>query len=63
MIEIATGTGVHGGHQHKARWILNTELTARYCHVPIFQRLTHHFQHGALEFRQFIQKQNTVVRQ
>ena len=63
MIKIAARTGVHGGHQHKARWILNTEFTARNSYVAIFQRLTHNFQHRALEFRQFIQKQNTVVRQ
>ena len=30
---------------------------------PIFQRLAHHFEHVAREFRQFVEKQDSVVRQ
>src|SRR5439155_25569196 len=44
VAEEATGTGIHGGHQHEVGGIGNGSLRARYGDHFVFQRLTHDFQ-------------------
>ena len=46
---------IHRSHQHKRRWIFGTVFRPRNRDNPVLQWLAHHFQNGAIEFRQFIQ--------
>ncbi|GBE28988.1 hypothetical protein BMS3Bbin03_02946 [bacterium BMS3Bbin03] len=61
--QIAAGTGIHRRRQHKIGRVGNGQCRPGNGDLSVFQRLPHHFQHIFLEFRQFIQKQNAVVRQ
>ena len=52
---VATRARIHTGHQHKRSRILSRILCPANTYNPVFQRLPHHLQNGAIEFRQLIQ--------
>ena len=60
--QIAARAGIHGTDQHEVRWIGGLCVDARDGHKAVLQRLAQRFQHIAVVFGQFIQKQNAVVR-
>ena len=45
---------IHRRHEHKRRGILRTVFRPRNRYDPVLQRLPHHLQNGAIEFRQLI---------
>ena len=51
---------IHRSHQHKRRGILCRIFCPTDTNNPVLQRLTHHLQNGAIEFRQFIQAEEMV---
>src|SRR3546814_6524671 len=61
MVIVAAGTGIHGGYQHKTCRVIYSVFCAGYPDPSFFQRLSQHFQHGAPDFGEFVQEQNTVV--
>ena len=63
MVEVAAWAGIHRRYQHKAGREVYAYLGARYAHLALFHGLAHYFQRRALEFRQLIQEQHTIVRQ
>jgi hypothetical protein len=63
MAEITAGAGVHRRHQLEARRKSGPPRRARNGDVAGFQRLAQRLEHAAVEFRQFVEKQHTVVRQ
>ena len=46
---------IHARHQHKRGGVFGTVFRPTDTYNPVFQRLPHHLQNGAIEFRQFIQ--------
>ena len=51
-----TTSGVHAGDKHEAGRISNRHARAGNGHLAFFHWLTHHFEHGAFELGQFIEK-------
>ena len=46
---------IHRGHEHERGGIFRRILRPTDTYYPVLQRLPHHLQNGAIEFRQFIQ--------
>jgi hypothetical protein len=59
--KVTAGAGIHTGDQHELRGKSEAGAGPGNGHNPIFQGLTQHFQHSALELGQFIQKQHSPV--
>ena len=59
----AAFAGVHGAHQHESAGVGDRAGHPGDLGLAVLQRLTQHFQHFGVEFRQFIQKQHAVVGQ
>ena len=63
MIIIATRTGVHGCHKHEIAGIVHSTLYTADGDMAVFQWLAQDLQSLALEFRQLVGKQNSIMRQ
>ena len=63
MPEISAGTGVHRADQHKIRGISEGSFDSAYSDVPVFHRLSQRFEYLYGEFRQFVEKKNSVMRE
>ena len=61
--QIPAGAGVHGRHQLKAGWISGFVTGPREGDLAGFHGLAQNFKAVAIEFRQFIEKQDTAVGQ
>ena len=60
-LEVAAGTWIHGGNQHKAGRVFHIAFYTGDSNFTVFQWLAENFQHTAIEFRKFIQKQNAIM--
>src|SRR5207249_2761777 len=56
------GTGIHRGDQDERRGEGQRHLCSRDRDLPVFKGLSQHLENVARKFRQFIEKQNAVVR-
>src|SRR2546421_8223073 len=61
IAEISARAGIHCRDQHEFARESQTSGCARDRHFSVFQWLAHHFERGAFEFRQLIEKKNAVV--
>src|SRR2546425_4129070 len=59
--EVAAWAGVHGRGEHEARGKRHADGRAGDGHVTVFERLAQHFEHVALKFRQFVEKEHAIV--
>src|SRR5258708_11967930 len=60
---MSTGAGIHGRQELKACRILHLARRAGNGDSPGFDRLAQGFEHVTVEFRQFVQKQHSVMRE
>lgn len=56
-------TWIHRSHKHELGRERHAARRPRNGDLSVFQRLPHHFERGAFELRQLIEKQNPVVRE
>ena len=63
IAEISARARIHCRDQHEFARESQTSGCARDRHFSVFQWLAHHFERGAFEFRQLIEKKNAVIRQ
>src|SRR5690606_3758163 len=61
MIMISTGTRVHSRNQDKACRVIYGNPCPGYGHVPGFEGLPEHLQHGSFKLRKLVKEQNTIV--
>src|SRR3972149_132462 len=59
--EMSAWTGVHRTDQHKPCGICNSGAGTTYCYAPILYGLSKHLQYITSVFREFIDKQDTIV--
>jgi len=62
VAEVAAGAGVHRRHQLETGREIGLAAGAGDVDAAGFQRLAQGFEHTAVELRQFVEKQNAVVR-
>ena len=62
IAEVATRAGVHRRHEHELGRKSDRAGRARDGDATIFERLAQHFERRAFELRQFIEKEDAVVR-
>src|SRR4029453_7956145 len=62
IAKIAAWAGIHRGDQHELRGDSDAARSPRDGDFSIFDWLAHYLQCRSLEFRQLIEKENTVVR-
>jgi hypothetical protein len=60
--KIAARARVHGTHQHKPRRVRYLRAYPRNHHLAVLHGLTQGFKNIARKLRQFVQKENSVVR-
>ena len=58
---VAAGAGVHGGDELEARGEVAFHRGAADGDVAVFQRFAQHFEDAAVEFGQFVEKEDAVV--
>ena len=63
MIVIAARARIHRSDKHEIAGKLHAVTGTGDGNLTVFQRLAHHFEHIAVELRQFVGKEDTVVRQ
>ena len=63
VAEESTRTGIHGGDELERRRKASGSVGARDRHDTAFKGLPQGFERRAPEFREFIEKQNAVMRQ
>ena len=63
VTQVAALAGVHGGSQHELAGVAGGTVYPAHRDGAVLQGLTQHFQGVAGKFRQFVQKQHTVVGQ
>ena len=63
VTQVAALAGVHGGSQHELAGVAGGAVYPAHRDGAVLQGLTQHFQGVAGKFRQFVQKQHTVVGQ
>ena len=63
MVVVAAGARVHTGHEHESRRIIDCVFGTGYGDMEVFERLTHHFEHAAREFREFVEEKHAVMGQ
>ena len=61
IAEMATGTGVEGGHQHEVRGKNHRSPRAHHCDRALFEGLPKCLQGRAGEFEQLVEKEHAVV--
>jgi len=60
-VEIATGTGIHGGDELESGGILGAVESAAEDDAVSFERLAEGFEGLAVEFGKLVEKEDTVV--
>src|SRR4051812_27951030 len=63
MVIEATGTGIHGSHQHKGCGKIHRKAGTGNRYPALLHGLPHYFQHRAFEFGEFIEEKYPVMRQ
>ena len=63
VVVIAARARVHAGNEHERTGIADAVLGAVDVDGAVLQRLSEHFQYGALEFGQLVEEQHTVMGQ
>jgi len=61
--EVTAGAGIHCGNEHELGGKRDTPSRARHSNFPILKRLAHYLQRRSFKLRQFIQKQDAIVRE
>src|SRR5690606_36400105 len=61
VVIVSAGTRIHAGYQHEVSRVVDRHLGARYGHPAFLHRLSHHLQHTAFEFGEFVEEQHTIV--
>lgn len=63
MVVIAAGARVHTRHEHESRRVVYCVFGTGYGDMAVFERLTHHFEDAAREFREFVKEKDAVMGQ
>ncbi len=60
---VTAAARIHRSNQHETRRISNAVIGARHRDLAILQRRAQRIEHARIELRQFIEKQNALMRQ
>ena len=59
--EISAWAWVHTCHHHKRGRVFHAVFCSGNAYNAVFKRLSHHFEHRAIEFGQLVEKQHAIV--